>query len=188
MIDNSLLAEAIKTYKDTVDTAIAGAREVRLPAPLSFSFNTRDLSPEVIESLAGKIDTKGKIGQAIYIFRLSCSTPCKKISKEFENARAIQQSSSYRGKKNLCKPNKGNEGPVLYVGRSENPRGRFKEHLRTCEYGTYSMHLASWASSLEIMIDFELYNFVDVHSNAVQIVEDALWDHLRPMLGRRGQR
>ena len=77
----------------------------------------------------------------------------------------------------------------LYVGSSANPIQRFKEHLGYGSVGTYSMQLAHWASNLNLELDFMYASYpASIPQDVIQALEDTLWDTLRPMFGRKGQR
>ena len=77
----------------------------------------------------------------------------------------------------------------LYVGSSKEITKRFKEHLGYSYKGTYAMQLAYWCDDLDLDIVFSCMRFSKkTRVDVIQAFEDGLWDHLNPMLGRRGAR
>ncbi len=84
--------------------------------------------------------------------------------------------------------NKNNE--VLYVGSKENKLyDRLSQHLgiiKNSGRSTYSLYLKDWwedHSSLTITI-WNLTNAVT--SDVLQIIEDSIWEELRPLFGKKG--
>ena len=53
---------------------------------------------------------------------------------------------------------------------------------------TYAIHFQTWASAIDLKVDFYLYRFAGIGDRVVQVIEDGLWDHMKPMLGRRGEK
>jgi len=78
---------------------------------------------------------------------------------------------------------------TLYVGSSRSFSKRIREHLGFGFPRTYAIHLAYWAPKLglQLRLHAALYP-VDSAPKAVQALEDCLWESLKPMLGRQGQR
>jgi hypothetical protein len=75
----------------------------------------------------------------------------------------------------------------LYVGSSREITKRFKEHLGYGYKGTYAMNLAYWFNDLGTGLKFHCMSFdPDTNKDAIQALEDGLWDYLKPQLGRRG--
>jgi hypothetical protein len=77
----------------------------------------------------------------------------------------------------------------LYVGESQHIHQRLKEHLGFGAKGTYALHLAYWANSIGIQLNFECAKYPsDTSRVALQALEDTLWEELKPMFGRQGVR
>jgi len=195
MLTQSDLTASIQAYERVAHESIAKAKGVLLPSPTTLPFSTKGLSEERIVELSRSVPTKGnKADQGaefIYVFRLSSSNTISpsEILSAFNAARAFQESGDYEGKKNLCRPHPlSPTSRALYVGRSYGPRERFKGHLRSSTSGTYAIHFAAWASAIDLRVDFHLYRFSGVGDRVIQVLEDGLWDHLQPMLGRRGEK
>ncbi len=187
--------KAINAFEKEMQTAIQVARNSVLPDPISFSFNTSQLTTSKIEELAGKLPTghkkEDKDAEFVYVFSLAKNNNAElsEILTAFQSAREWQTSEDYEGKKNLCRPNpEHNSTTILYVGRSYKPRERLKQHLSASLAGTYAIHFATWASELEVQVDFNIYRYSGLGNRAVQVIEDGLWDHFLPLLGRRGEK
>ena len=85
--------------------------------------------------------------------------------------------------------NNGIESCCLYVGSSVHMAQRLKEHLGFGAAGTYALQLAYWAADLGCGFMLTCATYDDrTPPLAIQTMEDALWDELRPMFGRRGTR
>lgn len=195
MLTQPDLSLAIEEFARAANEAIANAREVVLPPSLQLPFSTSNLSEEVVDELARQIPTGGRAEDEdaayIYVFRTAPSSPLshEMILAAFDAGRAVQEAVGYEGKRNLCKPNLRSEASqALYVGRSYRPRQRFRQHLLSSASGTYAIHFAAWAHAIDLHVEFHLYRFAGIGDPVVQVLEDGLWDHLRPMLGRRGEK
>lgn len=195
MLTQSDLLFAVDSFAQTAVQAIAEARSVVLPPPLIQRFSTSKLSKEDVEELARQIPTGlGKVDKDagyIYFFLVAPSSQIShdSILEAFNAGRAAQEATTYEGKKNLCRPNPPSEASrALYVGRSYAPRQRFRQHLLSSPSGTYAIHFAAWANELDLQVEFHLFRFAGLSDPVVQVLEDGLWDYLRPLLGRRGNR
>ena len=194
MLTQTDLASAILHFDSHMRRAIDGARAVQLPVPQTLPFSTRQLSASRIDALAEQVVT-GKRNEErdasfLYLFRLAPdnTVPHDVMLSSFLAARARQEQDGYRGKKNLCRANApGGSGNVVYIGRSGAPRERLKQHLRASGNGTYAIHFAEWAGALDLRLLFQLYRFDGIGDRAMQVIEDGLWDHLQPLLGKRGE-
>ena len=195
MLSDETLAQSICAYAHTVELAIKAAKKLKLPVPTTISFSTRSLTEERINELAnGVVTGQCKIdsgSEFLYLFSLGPKnkTSVSTAMSAFDRARVRQSSKDYTGKKNLCRSNhRTPDSTVLYVGRSYSPRERFKQHLRSTVGGTYAIHFLEWASNLNLQVDYRLYQLRDVEDKVAQVIEDGLWDHLKPLLGRRGEK
>jgi len=81
------------------------------------------------------------------------------------------------------------DSKCLYVGSSGHMAQRLKEHLGFGAADTYALQLAHWAAELGLTLTLTCATYADgAVPDAIQAMEDALWDELRPIFGRRGTR
>lgn len=159
--------------------------DVRMTAQHSYSIQPLVLRTECASErldLINKVREQSSIGvPAIYFFSTVGSTNLQDIQLAF---RASQTEST------RCFSRDGNRiSSHLYVGSSMNLPKRLKEHLGFGPAKTYSLQLAHWAKDLNESLKFEFAVFDPASPpNALQALEDTLWDTLEPMFGRRGVR
>lgn len=78
---------------------------------------------------------------------------------------------------------------VLYVGTSRKMATRTKEHLGFCSRSTYGLKLSEWYPAADLPLRLTCSVFPPGTSGTVvSVLEDALWERLRPMFGRKGAR
>jgi hypothetical protein len=83
------------------------------------------------------------------------------------------------------------ESETLYLGSSMNDiPGRIKQHLGGGNFRTYSLHLSKWAGDLSY--DINLYTYFIKHKQKkvlerpfVELIEQTLWDHYKPVFGKK---
>lgn len=193
MLTNTLIRSAIDLYEANTVAAIRRAKAALVPAPISFSFNTSMLSKEIIKALSIKIPTGGRKEDAdsefIYIFSLRAGSKrdLQSLSEKFAAARETQKISG--SARSLCRLNNVHENDqILYVGRSYSPRERFRAHMSANASGPYAIRFSSWVTTLDLTIDFHLFQFKELDNRSAQALEDGLWDEFNPLLGKRGAR
>lgn len=86
----------------------------------------------------------------------------------------------------LAKPN-GGGGETLYVGSCRKLFDRFGQHLGFGAAGTYALHLKHWARGTGLRIRVLCARFPAEAHQAVQELENTLWDERKPLFGRRGR-
>ncbi len=106
--------------------------------------------------------------------------------------------------KNVLLPRRNKKSPwwdvsdssiCLYIGSSKKIVGRLKEHLFNYNTSAYAMHLEEWFDK-EVKITIHLWNFSnflkneneDINFEYLQNIEDLLWNHYQPLLGRQGKK
>jgi hypothetical protein len=78
---------------------------------------------------------------------------------------------------------------VLYAGGSSSLGSRFRGHLNCGHKAVYAMHLAYWASALDIPVRFVAARYAPTVSDEVLgTLEDQLWSELQPMMGWKGRK
>ena len=118
----------------------------------------------------------------LYYFQMVNNPDLSEVEHAFLDAKARD-----KGMGRYSRFNRQSE--FLYVGCSSNILKRFREHLGYGHRKTYSMQLAHWARDLDLELEFICAEYpVDTSPDAIQAIEDTLWDILLPMLGRRGKR
>ncbi|MGF6596298.1 hypothetical protein P3T23_001005 [Paraburkholderia sp. GAS448] len=85
------------------------------------------------------------------------------------------------------------DSDTLYVGSSRDFASRLQQHFGFGHEGTYALHLKRWVpeSLCHTPLVLEYWTVRDskqVRSDVLQTLEDYLWDHSRPIFGRRGSR
>lgn len=78
---------------------------------------------------------------------------------------------------------------VLYVGSSRKMATRMREHLGFCSRSTYALKLSEWypAAELPLRLTCAVYP-PETSATVTAALEDALWERLCPMFGRKGAR
>lgn len=188
MITSQILNKAIQTYKTNIDAAITTALTITLPTPVTFSINSYNLNPSQIAQLAGQIVTGqrqcDKGSEFIYMFQISPQNriPTQRILDIFNVSKQTNE--------RLCQINESHAGTsTLYIGRTYTPRERLKKHLGVCNAKSpYAIHLSTWANGINLQLEFCLYQFGNSNTYSTQVIEDGLWDTLKPLLGKRGER
>ena len=150
----------------------------------NFSVQTRKLNPRILpRALLKKVPAQTyKNHLYLYYFQLVNNPDLAKIEQTFLNTKKME-------KDRRAYPRFNEQSKFLYVGASFNIYQRFKEHLGYGSKSTYSLQLAHWACNLNLELDFIYGEYPQgIGRDIIQVIEDTLWDELRPMFGRRGQR
>lgn len=196
MPHQNIVVDAIDSYKQTLDEAIATAQTLTLEPIFALRFNTSMISPEWITTELKDLRTgyakADKRKCVIYVFTLA-----EKVASDtiFSNVSRVKEEQNASGKKkNLCTINSEFSGSTtLYVGRSFTTKSRISQHLNSSDGGTYAMHLAQWAKPLMLELDLTIYDVPQYRDTArleraMNVLETGLWDRLKPLLGRRGDK
>jgi len=178
------LLEASKRLLELADSVTHTAP----PGRGSLRVRTRLLDPEALLDEMSRQTCRGH--PYLYYFQAVNHVDLAEVERTFldtkkrERKRKEKNTRPYSGFNRQERPSE-----VLYVGRSYNIRQRLNQHLGYGSKGTYSLQLAHWASDLDLELDFVYAKYPkDIAPDILQAIEDTLWDKLRPMFGRRGQR
>jgi len=150
----------------------------------SLRVQTRQLDPEIEQrALLDKVSTQTcKNHLYLYYFQVVNNPNLAEIERTFLNTKETE-------KNRRAYPRFNHQSKFLYVGSSFNISQRFKDHLGYGSKRTYSIQLAHWACNLNLELDCIYAKYPqDIAHDVIQVIEDTLWDELRPMFGRRGQR
>jgi hypothetical protein len=149
-----------------------------------WDIDTRQLNPfmKQIPPLIGQIGQLC-LGEHLALYCFEIITPGMDSEEILE---VYAQAKADKGR-SFARVNKAST--TLYVGSSRSLSKRIREHLGFGFPRTYAIHLAYWAPKLglQLRLHAALYP-VDSAPKAVQALEDCLWESLKPMLGRQGQR
>ena len=80
---------------------------------------------------------------------------------------------------------------VLYVGSSTTDfKSRIKNHLGVRGNRVYSLHLSKWDKNLNYNINIKSYEIVfqnaeKIDTYIVELIEQQIWDELKPNFGKR---
>lgn len=151
----------------------------------SFTFNTNELilnkPPErIIQAVSDWVKDRDFL--FVYYFSLSEDANLNTIYQRFSEAKKGKVGSR-------AYPRINSESRYLYVGSSREFIKRVREHLGYGYKGTYAMQLAYWTQGLNLNIQLFCMRFkTSINQEVVQAFEDAIWDFVKPMLGRKGAR
>jgi hypothetical protein len=159
--------------------------KVAKPEVLRIDFYTSCLDPESEPyDLTRKVDEwVGRGSRFIYVLETDSEMMLTRARDIFQGVKSHE-----RDRRAYARLNDVNK--VLYVGSSSSLGRRFREHLGYGARGTYALHLSHWARNLIPMrLFFTAARYPPgVDSQLLGLMEDQLWDTLRPMFGRRGRR
>lgn len=79
--------------------------------------------------------------------------------------------------------------PVLYVGsKISGIKTRLMQHLGiySKSRSTYSLYLRDWMEDDSIKITIWLWSFKEISDAQLELIEDFLWEGLKPLFGKKG--
>ena len=118
-------------------------------------------------------------GPAIYMLQ-TVQVDCSALLRAFE----AQRLANFR----YARLNPHHSETCVYVGSSASVAGRLKEQLTRGPAGRYALHLNTWAGSLHGALRVTVMPCRELAPDLMGILEDHLWDELKPIFGRRGRR
>lgn len=150
----------------------------------AFRISTSQLDPKIKPSdLLEQVSTWMIRGRPyIYYFQVLNKLNLAVVEQTFKKAKDEK-------KNKRAYPRFNRQSEFIYVGCSWGMLSRFKGHLGYGAKGTFALQLAHWAQELNLELDFICAEYPqETPSEVLQALEDTLWDTLKPMFGRRGQR
>lgn len=174
----------------TIGEAAAKLRDAAPVGEAEFHFNLSDLaSREAAETIVDQVRSRCNApASVIYCFELENVSGYTSLRENFSRRATICDQTGNQ----LCYSRLLNEDHpnALYVGSSRSFTTRFSQHLGlTGGAGTYSMRLNRWASTERLEVRTRLWIFPPgVDAWTLELLEQALWDTRRPLLGKRSGR
>lgn len=161
----------------------AAVRELA-PKMSTFRISTVHLgSREAAQPLLDEIKALCSANRCLYVIQV-CDTDVARVDFEgFQDRFAEAKDQSGRlafPRLNTVEPSR-----VLYVGSSFRLSTRVKEHLGYVSDRTFALRLRNWVPDCNIDILVAAYAR-DASDDAILILEETLWHHLKPMFGRSG--
>lgn len=128
----------------------------------------------------------GSDKSVIYVFSFGADVP-QDLIKVVRNAadgslRGVDQARSFP------KVNAAGDSRCLYVGHSFKIETRLRDHLGFGAASTSSLHLAHWDGHPHENLTLTAYRLSSNDRLLAQLLEEYLWDELKPLLGKRGGR
>jgi len=149
----------------------------------TFKFNTKILNPESPPpEIVNDILTWEKKQKSIFVYYLSLPEDAntETIHKKITTAKRMKIGERAYPRINF--PSK-----YLYVGSSRDFAKRVKEHLGYGYIKTYAMNIAFWCNGLDLDTEIVCLRYnPQIKKGIIQALEDGLWDHFQPLLGRQG--
>ncbi len=171
----------------TLEAALTSLKEVQPVGSFCSTFSLSDMADlNELQSICKEIKSKTATNtSAIYCFELDDANAYSPLREGFLNRPSTNpQTGELLNYSRLIKePNP----EAIYVGSCKSFASRFSQHLgRTGGAGTYSMRLNLWAAGVPADVHLTVWFFDTTIDPAVlEILEQALWDRKRPMLGKR---
>ena len=128
---------------------------------------------------------------SVYIIEApnACNLRIDEVERLFENNRANHFNPYYHISR-INKKHFGNGNITLYVGSKQKDLGnRFLQHLGLIDKkkrSVSSLYMKDWWGN-NGTIDITIYNYgEEINHNQLQIIEDAIWNVMKPLFGKRG--
>lgn len=84
--------------------------------------------------------------------------------------------------------NASGDSRCLYVGHSFKLEARLRDHLGLGPAATSSLHLKHWDGHPHDTVTLTAYRLPSDDRLLAQLLEEYLWEELKPLLGKRGGR
>ncbi len=186
MITKKFIVQCSKQVKEL-------AKRVLLVSKPTY-FNTELRSSDFMDSypdakLSSLIEWSNQTSGCKFIYAVSKSGGIDEedLFKLYKEAKKREKDSN--GKRAFARANKENrKSRILYVGSSNSLETRIRQHLGHKDDTLFSMQLKHWLKEDSIdLLKFEVWKFEKITpQDALQVIEDSLWEKLQPMLGKKG--
>ena len=173
-----------------LDRAISNLQDSAPIGDERFQFSLSDLSdPDGISDVLDRVRSKFSSRSAvIYCFELLDVSGYSAMKAAFKQRVSYCEQSGRRLRYSrlVDEPSPAS----LYVGSSKSFPSRFAQHLGLAGGAdTYAMRLNQWASDYPLDVKLSLWFFPPgMDQWTLELLEQALWDTKRPLLGKRSGR
>jgi hypothetical protein len=153
----------------------------------SCRFFTGQLSEQCeVFTLGSEIGTWARM-DGIYLYAIFLVTPNYEIDDLKEAF--LRAKNAKKNDRAYARLNRNNTSKCFYVGSSRDLLTRLKQHLGYGPKGTFALQLAHWANPFELELELQCAKYhPGLATGIYQILEDTLWEDMRPMFGRKGMK
>lgn len=191
MIRENTFRNAVTNAQDKLDSIRKklGQLHVTNKSDFKLEFCANEISKEKIDTLVCNLPSSSDNDlDYIYMFKVTGENKNVSTIKKFFSIAKQNQSVNVQEKNDLCRINKNDSKQYFYVGRSHNIKSRMRQHLSENYKGTYALHMERWCTNLNDNIEVLIFQYKGEENMVIQALEDALWDHLKPCFGRKGDK
>lgn len=128
----------------------------------------------------------------IYTIEISDFETRNNLIEKFLDFSSVNKTKNNEKVKHSMHNNKATDSKFLYVGSSmKNFSDRLKDHLGVKKVNTiYALHLSKWDENITYSIRIKTYEIKHINNslpvrNIVEIIEQQIWDSLKPIFGKR---
>lgn len=171
------------------------AEKVEFGEPSVNQLLKRDKGKFVIDPVLLKLISDSKDKKAIYVFELSGKTDYTRLIDAFSNNQLKKERTSGLSNKTYHVSKFNGEcvrlnSTIIYVGSKEKDLlQRMKQHLGVEQIksrSVYSLYLNDWWP-INIPVLIKIWFFPkETEPEVLQLMEDALWEGLFPLFGKKG--
>lgn len=188
MSDPTTWPTLLPSFAGYLGDAATRARSLQLDEPalqLAIEVARLDEAAYRNELFAAARDWRaGSRRSAIYVFSFENPVPQALIT-DLRNAANIALRDSDE-KRAFPKCNASGESLCLYVGHSYGIETRLRDHFGFGTPSTSALNLKHWEGHPTDILTFTAYRLAAPDKLLAQLLEEYLWDQLRPLFGKRG--
>ncbi|OBX24417.1 MULTISPECIES: hypothetical protein [Bizionia] len=174
-------------YLDSLKSALG---EITISKKQTVEFNSSEFrNREILNSKIKKVD-KSKLA-LIYTIELKQRKKLSELLRKFEDFCELNKLKvKNKDRVNVSRYNKTNSR-FLYVGSSTTDfYSRLKNHFGTRGTRVYSMHLSKWDKNMNYDLIVNIYKVehqskIRIDQVLVELIEQQLWEKLKPNFGKK---
>jgi len=183
-------SEIIKKTDEFLDSLKLNLKQIKLKNHQRIVFNSSEFrTKEILNESISKVKKSNL--PIIYTIELLEISKLSKLLNLFENfSRKNKLKVKNKNRVNVSKYNKSLSS-FLYVGSSTTDfYSRLKNHFGTRGNRVYSLHLCKWDNGINYDLKLRTYTIENLKSlntmhSMVELVEQQVWDELKPNFGKR---